>query len=204
VTDADNPPNGAPYTFDFRLGNDGNTFMLEQDGILRTAARFNHKIKDSYQLHIRVFDNGSPPLYSDTWVAVKVIEESQYPPVITPLEVSVNSYLDNFPGGRLGKVFATDQDQYDKLNFGLAPSPSVPNPLELFEIEPLEGVLRAQPGLDVGQYQVNVTVSDGKFTSYVMVKVNVELLVEEVSVFTLTFSFINSQFVILCRLSGNP
>jgi protocadherin Fat 1/2/3 len=180
VSDADEGANAAPYTFDFRTGNEDNTFMLEQDGVLRTAARFNHKIKDHFELHIRVFDNGSPPLYSDTWVSVKVIEESQYPPVITPLEVSVNSYMDRFPGARIGKLFATDQDQYDKLSFALAPSPSLPSPLQLFEVEPSEGVLRALPGLDVGQYQVNVTVSDGKFTSYTLVKVNVDLLTEEV------------------------
>jgi protocadherin Fat 1/2/3 len=76
VTDADGPPNAAPYTFDFRSGNEGSIFILEQDGILRTAARFNHKIKDNYLLHIRVFDNGSPPLYSDTWVIIKVKKKS--------------------------------------------------------------------------------------------------------------------------------
>ncbi|XP_059483774.1 fat-like cadherin-related tumor suppressor homolog isoform X2 [Neocloeon triangulifer] len=180
VTDADDRPNGAPYTFEFRSGNEDNTFMLEQDGILKTAARFNHKIKDSYQLHIRVYDNGSPPLYSDTRTSIKVIEESQYPPVITPLDISVNSYLDQFPGGRMGRVFATDQDQYDKLSYALAPSPSVPNPSELFEIDPVEGILTALPGLDAGVYQVNVTVSDGKFSSVILIKVNVEPIADEV------------------------
>jgi protocadherin Fat 1/2/3 len=72
ISDADGPPNAGPYTFDFRSGNEGNVFRLEQDGVLHTAAKFNHKIKDSYLLHIRVFDNGTPPLYSDTWVNVKV------------------------------------------------------------------------------------------------------------------------------------
>lgn len=72
VSDADSLPNGAPYTFDFRSGNDGGVFRIEQDGILRSATRFNHKIKNSYLLQIRVFDNGTPPLYSDTWVSSKV------------------------------------------------------------------------------------------------------------------------------------
>lgn len=72
VTDADASSNGPPYTFDFRSGNEGSYFRLEQDGILRTAAKFNHKHRDRYTLHVRVFDNGTPPLFSDTWVYVKV------------------------------------------------------------------------------------------------------------------------------------
>lgn len=71
ITDADAPPNAAPYTFDFRSGNEMGAFRIEQDGILRTATRFNHKIKDNYRVQIRVFDNGTPPLYSDAWVLVK-------------------------------------------------------------------------------------------------------------------------------------
>lgn len=73
ITDDDVPPNTVPYTFDIRVGNEGNYFRLDQDGILRTASKFNHKIRNNYLLQIRVFDNGSPPLYSDTWVSSKRI-----------------------------------------------------------------------------------------------------------------------------------
>ena len=37
VTDADDAPNGAPFTFDIRAGNDGDAFRVVQDGSLRTA-----------------------------------------------------------------------------------------------------------------------------------------------------------------------
>uniref|UniRef100_A0A182TNV0 Uncharacterized protein n=1 Tax=Anopheles melas TaxID=34690 RepID=A0A182TNV0_9DIPT len=180
VTDADTAPNAAPYTFDFRSGNEGGAFRIEQDGILRTATRFNSKIRDSYQLQVRVFDNGTPPLYSDTWVLVKVIEESQYPPVITPLDIAINSFLDEYPGGVIGKVYATDQDQYDTLTYGLAPTVGVLySPTNLFNISRNDGVIYAYPRLDVGEYRVNVTVTDGKFAAYTIVKVSVELINEE-------------------------
>ncbi|XP_040169864.1 fat-like cadherin-related tumor suppressor homolog isoform X5 [Anopheles arabiensis] len=180
VTDADTAPNAAPYTFDFRSGNEGGAFRIEQDGILRTATRFNSKIRDSYQLQVRVFDNGTPPLYSDTWVLVKVIEESQYPPVITPLDIAINSFLDEYPGGVIGKVYATDQDQYDTLTYGLAPTVGVLySPTNLFNISRNDGVIYAYPRLDVGDYRVNVTVTDGKFAAYTIVKVSVELINEE-------------------------
>ncbi|VEN38816.1 unnamed protein product, partial [Callosobruchus maculatus] len=180
ITDADTFPNTVPYTFDFRSGNEGNTFRLDQDGVLRTATKFNHKIRETYVLQIRVFDNGSPPLYSDNWVVVKVIEESQYPPVITPLEININSFLDEYPGGIIGKVHANDQDQYDALTYSLSPTIGFSYPTqELFQINRTDGTLTALPRLDVGDYRLNVTVSDGKFTTHMVVKVNVEILTEE-------------------------
>ncbi|XP_014600494.1 PREDICTED: fat-like cadherin-related tumor suppressor homolog isoform X3 [Polistes canadensis] len=179
VTDADTEPNAAPYTFDFRSGNEGDAFRLEQDGTLRTATKFNNRVKDKYILHVRVFDNGSPPLYSDSWVVVKVIEESQYPPVITPLEVIINSYKDEYPGGIIGKVHATDQDQYDTLLFSLVPSLPAFN-TDLFEINKFDGTLIALPRLDVGEYRVNVSVTDGKFHSHAIVKVNVDLITDKI------------------------
>ncbi|XP_015586979.1 fat-like cadherin-related tumor suppressor homolog isoform X2 [Cephus cinctus] len=175
VTDADTVPNADPYTFDFRSGNEGDAFRLEQDGSLRTATKFNNRVRDKYVLHVRVFDNGSPPLYSDAWVVIKVIEESQYPPVITPLEVIVNSYLDEYPGGIIGRVHATDQDQYDTLHFSLVPSSPYPN-TDLFQIDKLDGTLVALPRLDVGEYRVNISVTDGKFNSFSIVTVNVDLV----------------------------
>jgi protocadherin Fat 1/2/3 len=40
---------------------------------------------------------------------VHVIEESRYPPVITPLEVDILSYQDEFPGSVIGRIVASDQ-----------------------------------------------------------------------------------------------
>lgn len=179
VSDADVEPNAAPYAFDFRSGNEGNAFRLEQDGTLRTATKFNSHSKDKYLLCIRVFDNGSPPLFSDAWVLVKVIEESQYPPIISLSEINVNSYMDEYPGGIIGKVHASDKDQYDTLAYGLVPTtPIRSNNRDLFQIDKTDGTLVALPKLDVGEYRVNVSVTDGKFTSYSVVKVNVELITD--------------------------
>ncbi|XP_044259253.1 fat-like cadherin-related tumor suppressor homolog isoform X2 [Tribolium madens] len=180
ITDADTAPNTEPYTFDIRRGNEGNSFRLEEDGVLRTATKFSHKIQDYYLLQIRVFDNGIPPLFSDAWVVVKVIEESQYPPIITPLEININSYLDEYPGGVIGKVYANDQDQYDTLTYSLSPTVGIAYPThELFQINRTDGTLTALPRLDVGDYRLNVTVTDGKFHTHSIVKINIEVITEE-------------------------
>jgi protocadherin Fat 1/2/3 len=191
VTDADESPNSSPFTFDIRAGNEDNAFRVVQDGTLRTAAKFNHKIKEKYLLQIRVFDNGSPPLFSDTYVTVNIIEESQYPPIVFPLEISIISYQDDFPGAIVGKIKASDQDPYDKLSYELVPinnafnsfpgsAAFVPGEAQnLFEIDHSDGTIIALQGLDVGSYSLNVTVTDGKFTSHTIARVNVDLLTDD-------------------------
>ncbi|XP_046644672.1 fat-like cadherin-related tumor suppressor homolog isoform X5 [Daphnia pulicaria] len=180
VTDADGPTNAGPFTFEIRSGNVDNAFRIDGNGSLRTARRFNHKVRDHYVLQIVVFDNGSPPLYSDTWVLVKVIEESKYPPIITPLEININSFLDEYAGGVIGRVHVNDQDPYDTLVYSLVEEKGYHHSsVALFELDSEDGTLIAKPGLDVGAYTVNVSVSDGKFFTYSSVKVNVVLISDE-------------------------
>lgn len=181
VTDLDAPPNGAPYTFDFLSGNDNGAFLLDQDGTIRTATKFIKRIQNEYLLTVRVFDNGSRPLFSDTKVVVRIIEESQYPPILTPLEVYINSYLDEFPGGVIGKVVAKDNDQYDTLSYSFFPTLGMPYPItELFQINGTDGTLEAFQGIDFGEYQLNISVTDGKFFTNSVVPVTVEIITEEI------------------------
>lgn len=180
VSDADGPSNAGPFTFEIRSGNVDNAFRIDGNGSLRTARRFNHKVRDHYILQIVVFDNGSPPLYSDTWVLVKVIEESKYPPIITPLEITINSFLDEYAGGVIGRVHVNDQDPYDTLFYSVVEEKGHQHStVALFELDSEDGTLIAKPGLDVGAYTVNVSVTDGKFYTYSSVKVNVLLISDE-------------------------
>ncbi|XP_022240676.1 fat-like cadherin-related tumor suppressor homolog isoform X3 [Limulus polyphemus] len=175
VTDADTLPNTTPFTFDIISGNEDKSFRLvQQDASLRTATMFNHKYKNEYILCIRVSDGGIPPLSSDTWVTIHIIEESQFPPLVSSLEVAVSSYMDEFPGGVMGRVHATDSDPYDKLFYDI-----VTPHKHLFKIDPEDGTLVAYEGLDVGSYRINVSVSDGKFTTYGTALVEVSVVTEE-------------------------
>jgi len=180
ISDADESPNTTPYTFDIRSGNEGGLFRLEQDGSLSTASRFNHNLQDEFVIQVRVFDNGTPPLYSDAWVVVKIIEESQYPPIVTPLEVTINSFEDDFSGAFIGKVHASDQDKYDELNFSLVSgSEDMYQSSKLFNISNQTGKIYAISNLDIGLYKLNVSVSDGKFHVFSIVKINVELVTND-------------------------
>ena len=180
VTDADGPSNAGPFTFEIRSGNVDNAFRIDGNGSLRTARRFNHKVRDHYNLQIVVFDNGSPPLFSDTWILVKVIEESKYPPIITPLEININSFLDEYAGGVIGRVHVNDQDPYDTLVYSIVEEKGYQHSsVALFELDSEDGTLIAKPGLDVGAYAVNVSVTDGKFFTYSSVKVSVVFISDE-------------------------
>lgn len=100
---------------------------------------------------------------------VRVIEESVHKPVATPLEIHIVTMEDEFPGGVIGTIHATDQDAYDVLTFSHKYQQK-----SLFKISRQDGKIIALGGLDTGRYQLNVTVSDGRFSVAVDVAVHVE------------------------------
>lgn len=102
-------------------------------------------------------------------MSVRVIEESVHPPAILPLDVFVTTAGEEYAGGVLGRVHATDQDVYDTLTYSLAQSPDS----ALFTISPTDGKLVAVGALDAGQYALNVTVTDGQFSATARASVHV-------------------------------
>ncbi|CAL4061882.1 unnamed protein product, partial [Meganyctiphanes norvegica] len=170
--DDDSARNGGPFTFELRSGNQDTAFRITQDGELRTATKFKSRRKDLYRLQIRVYDNGSPPLYSETWTNVKIIPESQFPPVVYPLSVSVFVQSEDVVGYALGSVKATDEDPYDSLTYAIAIG-NTGVTSHYFSINPKDGTLSTTGGLDKGSYTINVSVTDGKFTKHSQAEVEV-------------------------------
>lgn len=128
-------------------------------------------------------DSGNPTLSSSSMLTVRVIEESLHQPVAFPLEVYISTMEDEFAGGVIGQLYATDIDPYDALTFAHAP----PAQRSLFKINPHDGKIIALGGLDAGRYSLNASVSDGRFTVAVPVNIHVvqatqEMLKEAVTV----------------------
>lgn len=123
----------------------------------------------------QVSDSGKPPRHSAAFVSVRIIEESVYPPAILPLDIYVTTAGDEYPGGVLGKIHATDQDIYDTLAYSLAPPPSAASDdsAALFSVSASDGKVVALRPLDVGHYSLNVTVTDGRLTAAADVTVHV-------------------------------
>ena len=98
-----------------------------------------------------------------------------------PLHVSIQSYQDSFPGAVVGRVHASDQDPYDRLQYGLVAGPDQAGLQRLFELDPDDGSLVTLAGIDAGLYRLNVSVTDGKFTSYTAVTVEVRDITEQMA-----------------------
>ncbi|CAL4122623.1 unnamed protein product, partial [Meganyctiphanes norvegica] len=104
VSDADSADNGTPYKWEL-LKQDklDELFVLNQDGIISLAKNIlKLKNEKSHVLHVRVWDNGSPPLYADCKVNITILKNSYLPPTVFRLTVYANSYLVPFPPNFIG------------------------------------------------------------------------------------------------------
>ncbi|XP_032878328.1 protocadherin Fat 3 isoform X3 [Amblyraja radiata] len=186
VTDKDSSHNGPPFAFTILAGNEGKEFVLDQEGVLRSAVIFTQKDTTEYHLHVQAQDSGKPPLMSSAHVFVRVIEESIHKPTAIPLEIFISTMEDEFSGGMIGKIHATDQDMYDVLSYSFRSDQN-----SLFNINSQDGKIIALGGLDSGKYILNVSVSDGRFTVPVDVVVHVEQLTQEMLNNAITIQFEN-------------
>ncbi|XP_009578552.1 PREDICTED: protocadherin Fat 3-like [Fulmarus glacialis] len=186
VTDKDSFHNGPPFTFTILTGNEEEEFTLDPHGVLRSAVIFKHMVATEYVLCVQAKDSGKPQQVSHTYIQVRVIEESIHKPTAIPLEIFIVTMEDDFPGGVIGKIHATDQDVYDVLTYTLKSEQK-----SLFKVNSHDGKIIALGGLDNGKYVLNVSVSDGRFQVPIDVVVHVEQLLQEMLQNTVTIRFEN-------------
>uniref|UniRef100_UPI00358E1314 protocadherin Fat 1-like isoform X2 n=1 Tax=Myxine glutinosa TaxID=7769 RepID=UPI00358E1314 len=173
VTDLDATHNGPPFSFSIVSGDDGRRFRIDQEGTIYSAIIFGSAERQGFLLTVQATDSGRPPLSSTCGVMVSVTEESVHAPHIIPLEIVVVTKGDEFGGGVIGKVHATDQDAYDTLTYSLHSDRA-----HLFTVNSRDGKIIAQGSLDVGQYNLTIAVSDGKHTTRARVRVRVRQATE--------------------------
>uniref|UniRef100_A0A3B4ZIB6 Protocadherin Fat 3-like n=1 Tax=Stegastes partitus TaxID=144197 RepID=A0A3B4ZIB6_9TELE len=169
VSDKDSPRNGPPFEFRIVSGNGGSFFTLDQTGTLRTSRVFGPEAPREFTLEIQASDSGKPRLTTSSWVFLRVIGNSQYKPTVSPLEIFIVMATDTFQGGPISRIYATDRDPNDVLSFTQKPQPK-----SMFKINRQDGSIVALPGLEPGRYQMNATVSDGRFAVIADVSVQVE------------------------------
>uniref|UniRef100_A0A5F9DQ49 FAT atypical cadherin 2 n=1 Tax=Oryctolagus cuniculus TaxID=9986 RepID=A0A5F9DQ49_RABIT len=170
LSDPDSPENGPPYSFRITKGNTGSAFRVTPDGWLVTTVGLSRRAQEWYQLHIEVSDSGVPPLSSSTLVSVHVTEQSHYPPSALPLEIFITVGEEEFQGGMVGKIHATDRDPQDTLTYSLVEEETLGS---RFSVGVPDGKIIAVQGLPRGRYSFNVTVSDGTFSTTTGVHVHV-------------------------------
>ncbi|KAG9265353.1 protocadherin Fat 3 [Astyanax mexicanus] len=168
VIDKDASHNGPPFHFRILSGNEGAWFKMDREGLLVSNQMFRRSERIEYTIQVEARDSGRPPLSSTAAVSVRVIEESVHRPVASPLHVHIITMEDEFPGGVIGQIHATDQDTFDILTYGHTHQQN-----SLFKVSPRDGRIIALSGLDGGRYSLNATVSDGRFQVSVPVSVEV-------------------------------
>ncbi|KAJ8410896.1 hypothetical protein AAFF_G00188530 [Aldrovandia affinis] len=185
VTDKDSSHNGPPFEFRILSGNEGNEFILDQSGVLASNQVFRRDTATEYVVQIQAKDSGKPRLSSATFVFVRVIEESLHKPAAFPW--------------RSTSIHATDQDAYDVLSFSHKYQQK-----SLFKISRQDGKIIALGGLDTGRYQLNVTVSDGRFSVAVDVVVHVEQATAEMlqNAVTVRFESVTPEDFVSLHLRG--
>ncbi|XP_032115723.1 protocadherin Fat 2 isoform X3 [Sapajus apella] len=162
LSDPDSPENGPPYSFQITKGNNGSAFRVTPDGWLVTAEGLSRRAQEWYQLQIQASDSGNPSLSSSTSVRVHVTEKSHYAPSALPLEIFITVGEEEFQGGMVGKIHATDRDPQDMLTYSLAEEETLG---KYFSVGAPDGKIIAAQSLPRGHYSFNVTVSDGTFTT---------------------------------------
>lgn len=103
-------------------------------------------LTESFSLSLQASDSGKPRLTSSSWIFLRVIGNSQYKPAVSPLEVFIVMVTDSFPGGPIGRIYATDRDPNDVLTFTQRPQPK-----SMFKVNRQDGSIVALPGLEPGR-----------------------------------------------------
>lgn len=143
-------------------------------GLILTARMLDHELVQMYNFIVRATDNGFPPLISEVSVKIVVNDMNDNPPAFNQLlyEAYVNELASR--GHFVTCVQASDADSsdFDKLEYSILSGNEQMN----FVMEKKLGIItlsshrkqRMEPA-----YNLNVSVSDGVFTSTAQVHVKV-------------------------------
>ncbi|XP_050984738.1 protocadherin Fat 4 [Labeo rohita] len=153
ATDDDLPPNQGPFTYWMMRPSEG--FSLTSDGVLVTSRPFDRERNPLFHVHIVVQDAGKPPMSSTTLFHIKVLDENDNAPLQRNINILVKYYGSSFPGGLIGNVRPTDQDELDVFNCTIKNGP-----LRMFSFPFGMCNLWSSPYQGEATYNISVEASD--------------------------------------------
>lgn len=176
ATDKDSEKNNIiRYQIFSHMYNSTDYFHIDSSsGLILTARMLDHELVQQYDFTVRATDNGFPPLSSEVSVVVVVNDMNDNPPVFNQL--LYEAYVSELaPRGHFVTcVQASDADSsdFDKLEYSILSGNERMN----FMMDTMTGIItlsshrkqRMEPA-----YSLNVSVSDGVFTSTAQVHVKV-------------------------------
>ncbi|KAE9554056.1 hypothetical protein FO519_002752 [Halicephalobus sp. NKZ332] len=152
------------------LGEGSDNFGLDQENRLIVIKKLSFEKKSVYKLKVKATDEGGKSTVCQIDIEVK--KTSTHPPELKPLIITLNTLHGEFLGGSVGKVEAVDKDPGDTLRFNLVDSEDR-RQISKFHINKETGELSADSDLLPGLHRLNVSVTDGKFTEYGRIDVDI-------------------------------
>ncbi len=147
----------------------------ESTGALRTISNLDHETKAQYEFDVRVSDRGDPKLTADstTRVIIDVTDENDSAPKFNVEPNDVVLLLPTFAGVPVARVQAVDPDTIgSELTYDILSG----NEEGLFKLDKYTGVIKVAKEATSArsQYNLDITVTDGKFNDRKLLTVNVE------------------------------
>ena len=116
-------------------------FVIQGDVLsLAPLASFDFEAASTVSLQVRATDNGSPSLFFEKVIAIKVADINEFSPALEPISMSIAE--NNSSGAIVGRVVASDADTANRVRyrfFGEAPSQ--------FLLNSETGILTVKPGV---------------------------------------------------------
>jgi hypothetical protein len=116
-------------------------FVIQGDVLsLAPLASFDFEAASTVSLQVRATDNGSPSLFFEKVITIKVADVNEFSPALEPISMSIAE--NNSSGAIVGRVVASDADTANRVRyrfFGQAPSE--------FLLDSQTGILTVKPGV---------------------------------------------------------
>ena len=146
-------------------------------GAIRLTKKVDHEECSSFEFDVRVFDHGTPRLSSDKTARVKIEidDENDSPPIFEKEDYSETLLLPAFEGMSVLSIKAVDPDVdiNTTLTYSLIGNSKVSN----FKIDSTKGTIFVSNAVEVTNgpkvHTLEVSVSDGKFSSKTKVRIRV-------------------------------
>ena len=168
ATDADADGRNSDISYSILSGNDGNLFRISSIGMITIVSALDFETVSSHSLIVQAMDNGTTSRSSTAVVSVTVMDVNDVPVTLSGDQVvNVSEYTT--VNSRIAQFGAVDVEQSDNISFSL----SVDNN---FQIDAGTGVVTLAQSLDYEMnesYVLTVGVSDGVFSHYAQLTVNV-------------------------------
>ena len=192
ATDADEKPNGGPFTFKILSGNEKELFTLNsKTGLLTTSSNFDREEKAIYELVVSIRDSGSPPLTNNDTVKIHVTDRNDNQHREGYLELTVNIFEQQTMSPSIGRVFVNDSDTDDLRYYDVITGDTI-----TFTVNRLTGDITMNERPAAKEYKFLVRVSDRNSTFHPVdcgIKITVNILSSKAFSRSITLRFLETS-----------